>query len=177
MRLIILNGPVGIGKTTLAKRLQENMPLSFFIHFDELRRHIGGYREKPHESRVLTFDLVFSIAETCFKQGKDVLIDKIMYDRLEKGKKQTSLTQLIGIAEKYDADIHEFIIWADKETVLSRLEERGYREGGLLTPEKAEKFWEEMKKFKDSRPQATIVDTSNLTPEQVFEEVGGMISK
>lgn len=177
MKLIILNGPVGVGKTMLAKRLQENLPLSFFIHFDELRRHIGGYREKPHESRVLTFDVAFSIAETCFRQGKDVLFDKIMYDRIEKDQTETSLNQIIGIAKKHGADIHEFIIWADKKTVLKRLEERGYRKNSLLTPKKAEKFWGEMKKFKDSRPQATLVDTSTLTPDEVFEEVWGIISK
>lgn len=177
MKLIILNGPVGVGKTALAKRLQENLPLSFFIHFDELRRLIGGYKENSHESRVLTFDIAFSIAETCFKRGKDVLFDKIMYNRIEEGQTETSLTQLIAIAEKYDVDVHEFIIWADKKNVLKRLEERGYRKNSLLTPEKAEKFWEEMKKFKENRPQATIIDTSDLTPDEVFEEVWGVILK
>ena len=176
MKLIILNGPVGVGKTTLAKKLQERLPLSFFIHFDELRRHIGDYRKNADESRALTFYLAFAIAEACFKQNKDVLIDKIMYNMLEKEQTKTSLTKLIEIAKKHGATIHEFIIWADKETVLKRLEDRGYREGGLLTPEKAEMFWEEMDKFKDERSGAEIIDTTKLTPDEVVKKIWKIIA-
>lgn len=177
MKLIILNGPVGVGKTTVAKELQKKLPLSFFVHFDELRRHIGGYREYRHESRVLTFDIVYAIIHECFKQGKDVLIDKIMYNHLEEGKTKTSLNLLKEVADQYGSTIYEFILWADKETVLKRLETRGYSEGGLLTPEKAEGFWEKMNKFKDERKEAQIVDTTTMSPDEVFEEVWKKLSQ
>ena len=34
--------------------------------------------------------------------------------------------------------------WASKDFVMQRAEDRGWREGGLLTPEKCEDFWEKM---------------------------------
>ncbi len=168
MKLIIINGPVGVGKTTLAKQLQTKLPLSFFFHFDEMRRHIGAYHEYKVESRNLTYELAFSCAEKCFELGKDMIIDKIMYNDAEKGTEKPTLDVLHAIANKYGAEVHELLIWADKEVVLKRLDERGYKPHGLLTPEKAELFWEKMNEFKSNRKQAIIIDSNNLSPEEVF---------
>jgi adenylate kinase family enzyme len=45
MKLIILNGPPGIGKSTVAQKLQKELPLSFLLEIDALRRCISNYRE------------------------------------------------------------------------------------------------------------------------------------
>lgn len=177
MKLIILNGPVGVGKTTLGKQLQEKLPLSFFFHFDEIRRHIGQYHDYPHESRNLAYELSFSSADKCFQEGRDFIIDKIMYNKVEHGTAKPTLDILYQIADKYQAEIHEFLLWADKETILKRLNERGYKPHGLLTPEKAEMFWEEMDKFRKNRKQSILVDTSKMSPDDVYQEVWNKISK
>lgn len=175
MKLIILNGPVGVGKTTLGKQLQEKLPLSFFFHFDEIRRHIGQYHDYPHESRNLAFELAFSCAEKCFEEGKDFIIDKIMYNKVENGTAKPTLDILYQIADKHKAEVFEFLLWADKVTVMNRLDQRGYKPHGLLTPEKAELFWEEMNKFKANRKQAIFVDTTQLSADEVFKKVFEML--
>lgn len=176
MKLIILNGPTGVGKTTLAKQLKEKLPMSLSIHFDELRRMIGNYREKRDESRVYTFELAFAMMKLAFEKKRDVLIDKIMYDRIEEAFGERTIDMITALGKEYKADMHEFILWADKETVMKRLEERGEVTGGLLTKEKAELFWEEMNKFKDERKEARIIDTSHLSADEVFEQVWNALS-
>ncbi len=99
-----------------------------------------------------------------------------MYDHAEKGTTKISLDMLREVAEKHGAEVHEIILWADKQTVLQRLEERGYKPHGLLTPEKAEMFWEEIDKFKDTRKEAVVIDTSSLTPGEVYDKVWSIVS-
>jgi broad-specificity NMP kinase len=177
MKLIIINGPTGVGKTTLAKQLKEKLPMSLYIYFDELRRMIGQYRENRDESRVYTFELAFAMMRVAFEKKRDVLIDKIMYDRIEEELGERTIDIITDLGKKYNADIYEFILWADKETVMKRLEERGQIVGGLLTKEKAEMFWEEMNMFKDERKEAQIIDTSNLSSDDVFEAVWKKVSQ
>lgn len=176
MKLIIINGPTGVGKTTLAKQLKEKLPMSLYIYFDEIRRMIGNYRENRDESRVYTFELAFAMMRVAFDKNRDVLIDKIMYDRIEKKLGERTIDMITALGEEYKADIHEFILWADKETVMKRLEERGQIVGGLLTKDKAEMFWEEMDKFKDERKEAHIIDTSKMSSDEVFESVQAKLS-
>ena len=58
--------------------------------------------------------------------------------------KESLLDAFVEMGKKYEAKITEIILWAPKELVLQRASERGYRPGGLLTPEKAERFWDEI---------------------------------
>ena len=65
MKLILLNGPSGVGKTTAAKKLHEIIPLSFLLDLDEQRQFISQFRIYPEESGSLSFDIALAIAEAC----------------------------------------------------------------------------------------------------------------
>lgn len=171
MKLIIINGSVGVGKSTLAQRLHREFPLSFLLDIDEQRRFISEYRERPKDSKFLSFEVALAIADTCLRSGRDVIVDKMMYGVVEPGRTANVLDLLIGLGEKYHADVHEFILTADKRTAMQRLTSRGFRPGGLLTMEKAERFWKEMDAYKDQRRNATVIDTSSRSAEEVFDEV------
>ena len=81
------------------------------------------------------------------------------------------LDQFLELGKKYSAEIHEFILYADKQVTLLRLAERGYSKFGLNTPEKAERHWENMELLKNERHQANLVDTTNMTIDEVFDEI------
>jgi broad-specificity NMP kinase len=176
MKLIIINGPVGVGKTTVSKKLLEKIPMAFFIQFDELRKQIGAYKSHRDESRVFAFELSFALVEECLKNTQTVIIDKMMYERIESGKSKSSIDQLYEIANKYHVDVVEILLWADKDTMVKRLESRGFKQGGLLTREKAIAFWHEMEKFKQKRKQAIVIDTSKITENEAFEQVVQLVS-
>jgi deoxyadenosine/deoxycytidine kinase len=53
MKLIILNGPCGVGKSTVAQKLHEVIPLSFLLDIDAQRRFISKHREFKEESAML----------------------------------------------------------------------------------------------------------------------------
>lgn len=168
MKLIIINGPCGVGKSTVARKLHETLPLSFLLDIDEQRSRISKYREYLDESRGFVNTLAVGIVETCCKEKRDVIVEKMIND-------EVFLDTLIEIGKKYDADAYEFILWASKDIVMKRALDRGYREGGSFTPEKCERFWNDINALKDRRPTAKIIDTGVLGENDVFNEVSGRI--
>ncbi|TAK04718.1 hypothetical protein EPO33_01850 [Patescibacteria group bacterium] len=164
MNLVIINGPCGVGKSTVASALHQTMPLSLLVDIDAIRRQISGYREHADESNRFSFLLVLAMIDAYMQTGHDVIVEKMMFD-------ETRLDRMIALAKQRNAHVTEVILWASKDVVLKRAADRGYREDGLLTPEKCERFWNEMNELKAKRPHATIIDVEDLSPDEVVERV------
>ncbi|MCH8049595.1 AAA family ATPase, partial [Patescibacteria group bacterium] len=142
MRLIIINGPCGAGKTKAAQVIHQSLFGSFLIDIDAQRRFISRYRARPQESWEFSMDITKSLIETALRRGRDVIIDKMLYD-------EEALDGFTKIAENHAAEIHEFILWAEKDIIMQRAEERGFKPGNLLTREKCEFFWNQINTLKD----------------------------
>lgn len=168
MKLIIINGPCGIGKSTLSAKIHVSMPLSFLLDIDAQRRFISQYREKKEESGKIMMTISKAIIKSCLEDDRDIIIDKIMLDN-------NVLDFYYEIAKIYGADVYEIILWAPKEVVMGRANERGWRENGLLTPEKCELFWDKINELKDIRPQAHVIDINNMTENEVYRKVAEFI--
>ena len=61
-RLVHLNGPPGIGKSTLARRYVADRPLAFCLDIDGFRRLIGGWAEHPEQSGQLARRMALAMA-------------------------------------------------------------------------------------------------------------------
>ena len=165
MKLIFLNGPSGVGKTTLANALHEDFLYSLLISIDTWRSFIQGYRSDRQKSLDLTIKYALAATEIHLQAGLDVIIDKAILGTNE------VIDQFRSLGEKYKAEITEIILMAEKETVLKRAELRGYKQGGLLTPERAAERWEQANTMSQERENAVIIKTDGLTSEEVYEVV------
>ena len=120
------------------------------------------------ESLDLVIKLSLAIVENYLQSKHDVVIDKVLAD-------VEVAERFLELGRKYNATVFEFVLNVDKETLMARAEERGYKEGGMLTPEKVPGFWERIQNYIKERPQAIIVDTKNLNIEETFEYIQAKI--
>ena len=138
------------------------------MDIDAIRRYISGYREYKDESKQLSLLVSESIVEMYLKSGHTVIIDKVFTDI-------DVVDKFIAIGKKHGAEVQEFVLNASRELVIRRAEERGYRENGLLTPEKVVKFWEAVQEYIKKRPEAILVNIEILIPEEVYTYISNRI--
>lgn len=169
MKLVMLNGPCGVGKSTAAIELQKELPLSLLIDIDSLRRTIGGYKDLREESLRAAYADTVALAGAHLSEGYSVIVEKIVFNN------DTFLETLRACASKHGAEFHEILLTADKETVISRTEERGFKAGGSLTPQKVIEFWEAGQEFAARRSDLVIINTTNVAPEKVWQQIKEII--
>jgi len=169
MKLIIINGAPGVGKSTVAEKLHAELLLSFLIVIDTWWKQISNWRENRKESQRLVYKIALVSIDAYLEEGKDVIVDKAILNDIK------TLDELVRIGERHGAEVFELVLMASKEVVLERATQRGFNKQGLLTPEEAEKLWELSQDLKETRPNAVIIDTTSISPEEVYEKVRGIV--
>lgn len=170
MKIIIINGPCGIGKSTVAEKVHNDIPLSFLLDIDAQRRFVSKRYKNREKSGNIALMIGDSILKTCLENKVDVIIDKMLFN-------QKILEGYYKIAKKYNAKIYEIILIASKELVIKRANERGYIDvPGAFTPQRCEYFWEEINKIKDSREKAHIINVEELSENEVYLEIKNIIN-
>jgi len=77
-RLIHLNGPPGIGKSTIANLYAEHHPGALNLDIDEVRRLIGGWREDFVWAGEVVRPIAINMAATHLRQGFDVVMPQFI---------------------------------------------------------------------------------------------------
>lgn len=163
-KLIIINGPCGIGKSTAARNLHEAMPLSYLVDVDAISRNISHYRDYKEERWELREAVAFAIVDAVLSVGRNAIVEKMIFS-------EDVLDTYTKIGKKHGADVFEIILWASKDFVMERAKDRGYREGGLLTPEKCEGFWTKIDHLKSKRSDALVINVTNMDEQEVLEAI------
>jgi predicted kinase len=116
-RLILLNGPPGCGKSTLATRFADDHPLTLNLDIDRVRDLVGSWRDHPHAAGRLARTAAVAAARAHLAAGHDVVVPQYL-GRLD------FVTQLAELAESAGADFVELMLWDSKENALRRFAAR-----------------------------------------------------
>jgi predicted kinase len=116
-RLIHLNGPPGIGKSTLATRWAEEHPGTLNCDIDRLRTMVGGWESAFLEvgSRIRTTALAMIRAH--LETGADVVLPQLVV-------RPDELVRFRGAAEGAGTDYVCLLLTADTEEVVRRFHGR-----------------------------------------------------
>ncbi len=115
--LIHLNGPPGIGKSTLAALYADRHPGTLDLDIDSLHRLVGGWQDPDTHARELLRPVALAMASTHLAGGRDVVLPQFLA-RLEE------IERFERVARECGAGFREVVLLDDKAASIARFGNR-----------------------------------------------------
>jgi predicted kinase len=117
-RLIHLNGPPGIGKSTLARRYVAEHPSVLNCDVDVLRTLIGGWQSDFQKAGALIRPAALAMIQAYLDNGYDVVLPQMLLDPDELARFHTCATDV-------GAEFVECVLMDRADTAVERFYRRG----------------------------------------------------
>ena len=117
-RLIHLNGPPGIGKSTLARRYADEHPGVLNCDVDVLRTLVGGWQTDFNAAGALIRPAALAMISAYLEQGRDVVFPQLLLDLRE-------LAKFEACAHDAGAQFVEFVLMDTQAAAVERFHRRG----------------------------------------------------
>ena len=116
-QLVHLNGPPGIGKTTLAALHADRNPGTLNLDVDSLHRLVGGWQDEEHDSWPIVWNLVRAMASAHLDSGRDVVLPQYFA-------RQEEIAGFEKLAHDHGASFREIVLLDDRDAAAERFERR-----------------------------------------------------
>jgi predicted kinase len=176
-RLILLNGPPGIGKSTLANKYVAAHPLAFCLDLDGIRRLLGGWKEHQTESGLLARGMAVEMARVHLASGHDVVVPQFLG-------RSDFIERLEDVAAQVGAAFIEIALLDDKDGALARFAARAsdpelashHRDAvSLLGAGDLAAMYDRLQEIVASRPQTIVIPTRAGEMDRAYHDLVAVI--
>ncbi len=172
--LIFIDGPMGSGKTTTTKLLNQKLPDTARIAMPDIKRLIPNYKENPNHLVVIRA-VMAAMIDTYLAHGVGVIVEQV--------NSASGISSLKDIADKHGARFFAYRLAAPKDIRKTRVDERTKIDMGVteLPKDKVEQlagYFEPNDQFylQNTTEISEPIDTSTMSPDEVTDFIIGKVS-
>ena len=123
-KLVLLNGPPAVGKSTVARRYADEHPLTLVLDIDVVRGLLGAWLDDWQRSGWAARTIALAMARTHLEAGHDVVVPQLLTRR-------EFVEMLRETTEAAGATFYELTLMDPRDVVLDRLARRGESRGAF----------------------------------------------
>lgn len=180
-KLIILNGPPSIGKSTLAQRYVDEHPMALNLDIDRIWFMMGQWQASRPRSSEQKMKLAYAMADLHLKDGFDVIVAQDL-DSLNQHE------EFEAIAHQNNAEFYEILLTTPFKNLLDRFIARGkasgyatgWRPGGIMDTEGREAKLKQMQvhtlTITKQRLSTIVIESLEGQPEHTYAEILRVVS-
>ena len=163
-KLILIDGPMGAGKTTTASLLYKRLGYTAFLGLGHIKWFISKFPMTDKASRMVS-KVILTMCKCYLDQGLPVVVEQSFR---EKG----MMTPYLNLAKKKKIPVLIYELIAPKEILLNRIKNRPN-----LCPEKRKYPLWRIKRCLNSYPRQSFApirlnfDSSKLSPRQIVNRI------
>lgn len=167
--LIHLNGPSGVGKSTVAALYAERHPGVLNLDTDRIVSLIGGWRENFWQTLGPARALAIGMVETHLRGGSDVVMPQLVA-------KPSEIERFEAAVAAAGAEYREIVLLTDHDGLHARWSARPPNPVDEIMAEHGgaalfSKIYEDLTSFVATRPDATVIRTGRHTVEDTYQAV------
>ncbi|WP_228787195.1 AAA family ATPase [Nocardia terpenica] len=116
-QLVHLNGPPGIGKSTIAEMYASRHPGTLRLDIDYLHRLVGGWQDRETQTHRLLRPVALAMATSHLRGGHDVLLPQCLATIHE-------INEFEEAARRANAKFREVVLLDSQQSAIERFERR-----------------------------------------------------
>jgi predicted kinase len=116
-RLVHLNGPPGVGKSTLSALHADRNAGTLNLDVDTVHQLVGGWQDEQTDTWPVVSSLVRAMAATHLDGGRDVVLPQYLAN-------VTEITEFEQLARRHGAEFREVVVLDGREAAVERFNRR-----------------------------------------------------